>query len=353
MGIAHSLQRRAFLAAALLLFGILMAGTGRAADLSDREKELLPAAQKEGEVAWYVSHYETEVAEQVGRAFEARYPGVKLNILRTTAQVAFQRVSAELKSDAIQCDVLGSSDPSHYVYLKQRDALLKYVPANDAKIVQAFRAYDKDGFFHVTFTGLLGIAYNKEKVTEAEAPKSWKDLLDPKWKNRIGSGHPGFSGSVGVWVITMGQLHGPTYLKQFEAQKPQIGRSINDTQTMLSSGERQVAVVLMQTIARAAERGNPLGLVYPSDGAVLIVGPSGIIKGSRHPNAAKLLMEFLQSVEMAELGRKVFVEPIRPEVGAAPGMRSLATVKLAQPTIDEIEKGIPVVKEEWRELFGN
>lgn len=323
------------------------------AQMTPHETALYEAAKKDGEFTWYIAQYDAETADLVGKAFENKYPGVKANVVRTTAQVAFQRVSQELKASTIQGDVFSSTDPGHYVFLKKLNALEKYVPENDSKIVETFRAYDKDGYFHVNYAGLVGIAYNKDKVTAAEAPQSWKALLEPKWKDKIASGHPGFSGSVGIWAVTMRKLYGPGYLKQFETQAPQIGRSINDTSTMLSSGERQVGIVQMAVVARAAERGNPMELVYPTDGVVLVVGPSGIIKGTKHLNAAKLFMEFLQSVENAEVMRANYREPIRPEVAAIKGMKPMAEVKLVQPSIEEIAKAVPEVKEEWRELFGN
>ena len=331
---------------------VIVALPARAA-MTEHETALYEAAKKEGELTWYIAQYDGETADQVGRAFEKKYPGVKANVVRTTAQVAFQRVSAELKAGTIEGDVFSSTDPGHYVFLKQRKALEKYVPENDAKILPPFRNYDKDGYFHVNYAGLVGIAINKNKVSEAEAPKSWKELLDPKWKGRLSSGHPGYSGTVGVWAVTMRKLYGDDFLKRFEKQKPQIGRSINDVATHLASGERDAGVVQMAVVARSIERGNPVALIYPEDGVVLVVGPSAIIKGTQHPNAAKLFMEFLQGVENAEVIRANYREPIRPEVSAVAGMKPMSEVKLVQPSIEEIEKGVPDVKEEWRELFGN
>lgn len=341
---------RPLLGTALLLAGLVAPAQ---AQMTAHETALHAAARKEGSLNWYVSHYDAEAADKAGDAFAARYPGVKVNTTRTTAQVAFQRISAEMKSGAIQVDVLSSSDPGHYVFLKSRGALVQYVPENDAKILEPFRRYDPDGYFHVTYAGGVGMAVNTEKVAPADDPKTWQDLLDPKWKGRIANGHPGFSGAVGVWAVTVRKLYGPAYLKGLEAQKPLIGRSINDAPTILQSGERHLALVQLSTAAKLAERGAPLRLIYPEDGAVLIVGPSGIVKGGKSPNAARLFMEFLQSVEMSEIVRLTYREPLRPEVAGVPGMRPLSEMKLIQPTVDEIEKGVPEVKEEWRELFGN
>ena len=85
------------------------------------------------------------------------------------------------------------------------------------------------------------ISYNTSKVKAEDSPKAWTDLLDPKWKGKVSTGHPGFSGYVGTWVLMMKKLYGWDYFDNLEKNKPQIGRSINDTVTALNSGERLVA----------------------------------------------------------------------------------------------------------------
>ena len=76
-------------------------------------------------------------------------------------------------------------------------------------------------------------------MKEADAPKNWTDLLDPKWKDKIALGHPGFSGYVGTWVVTLRKLYGWDFFEKLAKNNPQVGRSINDTVTMLNAGERR------------------------------------------------------------------------------------------------------------------
>src|SRR5262245_58446903 len=82
------------------------------------EKTLYEAAKKEGEINWYTAHSDDVTAQALGRDFEALYPGIKAQVVRTTAQVAFQRVTQEIRAGAMQVDVLSSTDMGHYVYLK-------------------------------------------------------------------------------------------------------------------------------------------------------------------------------------------------------------------------------------------
>src|SRR5258707_12668104 len=110
----------------------------------------------------------------------------------------------------------------------------------------------------------------------------------------------------------MKNLYGWDYFENLEKNKPQIGRSINDTVTALNAGERQVAAGADGSTLYSAARGNPLAGSYPSDGSVLIIAPSAIIKGTKHPNAAKLFMEYLDSVDPAKINPNPFPIPLAP-----------------------------------------
>jgi iron(III) transport system substrate-binding protein len=315
-------------------------------------KALEEAAKKEGELTWYVAHYTSEGAEDLGRGF-TEMTGVKVNVVRTTAQVAYQRLLQDLKNNQTICDVFSSTDVGHYVRLAAEGRFEKYVPETESKILPAFRNFDPAGFYHTTSAGLVVLTYNSTKVKADEAPKTWQDLLDIKWKGKVSIGHPGFSGYVGTWVLTMKNLYSWSYFDKLEKNKPQIGRSINDTVTALNAGERQVAAGADGSTLFSASRGNPLAVSYPTDGSVLIIAPSAIMKGTKHPNAAKLFMEYLYSVEAAKINAKHFAIPLRPEVPSPPGAKPISELKTIRPTVAEIDKGIPEVIEQWRDTFGN
>jgi iron(III) transport system substrate-binding protein len=238
------------------------------------------------------------------------------------------------------------------VSLKEKNLLEKYVPENAAEAIDVYKNSDPDGLFYVTAAGLIGISYNTAKLKEEEVPKTWPELLDPKWKDKISVGHPGFSGYVGTWVVTMRKLYGWDFFEKLAKNNPQIGRSINDTVTMLNAGERMVAAGPVGTTMDSAKKGNPLAMVYPSDGSVLIIAPSGIMKGVKHPNAAKLFMEYLLSPPASKVWVEHFGESIRPEVGPLPGVKSAKDVKVVNPSVEEVAKGIPEVIKAWRDTFG-
>lgn len=344
-------SRRSILKAAA---GAAVAGLGwhPAAAQSDREKDLLEPAQKEGEVTWYTSHSDDVTAQALARDFEAHYPGIKVNAVRTTAQVAFQRVTQEVKAGAMQVDVLSTTDIGHCVYLKSQGLLEKYIPANSYDVLEVYKGLDRDGYYHTTSAGMVNIGYATNKLKADQVPQSWPELLDPKWKDKITVGHPGFSGYVGTWVLMMRKLYGWDYFEKLAQNNPQIGRSINDTVTMMNAGERIIGATANGTLLSTAAKGNPLAVVYPTDGAVLIIAPSGIMKGAKHPNAAKLLMEYLLSVDGSKRWVEHYNESMRPEVDSLPGGKSAKDVKVVSPTVEEITSGIPEVIKQWRDTFG-
>jgi len=179
-------------------------------------EQLYDAAKKESEFTWYTAHYDQALATRIGNAFTQKYPGVQANVIKATAQVTYQRLLQDIKAGQIQSDVFSSTDVSHFVQLKQNGNLEKFVPENQAKIVEAFRNADPDGFYTLTWVGLVAVSYNTTKVKATDAPKSWTELLDPKWTGQIASGNPNFSGSVGVWTVALNKLYGWDLVHQAE-----------------------------------------------------------------------------------------------------------------------------------------
>ena len=313
---------------------------------------LYEAAKKEGELTWYVAFVPSEDAEIMSRGFTARYPGVKVNVVRTTAQVAFQRLNQDLKAKSANCDVFSSTDIAHYIDLKNRKLLTQYVPAASATMDKRLQNLDPDGYFHVASAAMIGLIYNTTKVKPEDAPKSWNDLTDPKWRGLASVGHPGFSGFVGVWAIEMRRLYGDAWFKKLAANKPQVGRSIIDTVTTVTSGERSIAAGPINLAAMVASKGNPLAIVAPKEGPVLMLSPSAILANALHPNAAKLFMEFLLgSDEVEKLTLERFGLPKRAGAKPLPGVLGLDRLTL-RPSPQESVDGVPQVIELWRDAFG-
>ena len=324
-----------------------------AAQMAPWEQTLYEAAKKEKPVTVYTAHYNTEEAQSLCNAFEKKYAGLKCNFVRTTAQVAYQRLQQDIQANAPVASVFSSTDVSHFPALKSKGLLMAYRPQNTANMVDSLKEYnDKDGTYWVTAAALMLLTYNSQLVAEKDAPKNWTDLLDPKWKGKVSIGHPAFSGYVGTWVVLMQKLYGWDYFVKLEKNQPQIGRSVNDTVTMLNAKERWVAAGPEATTLMSKDKGNPLAVVYPTDGALLMVSPSAVPTNAPSPNAGKLYMEFLLSKEAGEVQVKSHSLAVMKGVAASPGAKPLEQIKVIRPTEAEITKGIPEVKEKFRDVFG-
>ena len=347
--------RRQFLATAAgaTVGGLAAPAAAVAQDLPPHERELHESAKREGEVTWYSGQYSAETSEAVGRGFTERYPGVRCNVVRSTSQVAFQRLSQDARARVAQCDVFSSTNSGHLTQLKREGRLTQFRPRNADGMLEPIRTADPDNFYQTTFLGLFQLAHNTQKVSEAEAPKSWTDLLDPKWRDQLAVGHPGFSGAIGVWAVQMRKMYGWDYFNRLEQNRPQIGRSSQDPVTLLNAGERTVGVCIPAgTVLLSISRGNPLRLVYPTEGVLAAISPSGIPRNAPHPSAARLFMEYQASKEMSQVIRGLYAEPLRSDVPGPEGSLPLDQVKLLTPTLEEQEKGVPEVRELWRDTFG-
>jgi len=304
-------------------------------------------------VTWYTAQMSGEAAEDMGRIFTSRYPGISVTVIRTTGQVAYQRVLQELKNNAPQCDVFCSTDISHYPVLKARGALARYTPQNAAALAPPFLGLgDLDYYIPVT-ASLQIMVYHTKNVKPEDVPKNWTDLLDPKWKNRVALGHPAFSGYFGQWVLAMRRLYGWEFFEKLAKQNPRIGRSGNDPIAMLNAGESLIGTGPVSTAVQNIEKGNPIGFVYPADGTLLCFGPAAVMAAAPHPNAARLLLEWLLSEDYARACVKWHLEPVRVDAPQMQGTKRLAELKLIRFTPEEIGKGIPEVIEAWRDTFGS
>jgi len=320
--------------------------------MSPKERELYEAARKEGSITWYVSQTTTERADGACQLFMKKYEGVKCNAVRASGQVVFQRIMQEVQANVSQADVISTNDDAHLVILKQAGQLAQYTPENEAAMIPAVRAGGDPGYWSVTAISPLGISYNTRLVKAEEAPKTWEDLLDPKWKNQVAISHPGFSGSTGVWTVALRKLYGWDYFEKLAKNNPQIGRSVADGVNLTVSGERKVSLAPLVLIEDEARKGAPIKAVYPTDGSVLPPGVSAVLKGAPHPNAARLFMEFLLGVEYAEYTVRDTRWPVRGDVKIPENLPPLSNVKIITIPTEEVMKTLEEAQQQFRDTFG-
>jgi iron(III) transport system substrate-binding protein len=309
------------------------------------------AARKEGKVVWYTSLV-LPSAEKVAKLFEAQYPGIKVEVHRTGSQRILQRVMQELSANIKNVDVIHTSDAGHFVLLKEKKLLMQYTPAGVEKFPAGFK--DKDGYYFGLRATVNVITYNTKAMSAAEAPKTWKDLLDPKWKGKQVTAHPGYSGVIATHVLALEHMLGWDYFKQLAQNKPMIVQSANDPGTTVASGERVIGVNGGEYSAyQLKKKGNPIEIVYPKDGVPLVVSPTAIASFAPRPNAAKLFTDFTFTRECQQvMADSEGLYTGHPDVKYPGDKPKLNELKLLSVDAEELEKRNEEIKKRFVEFFG-
>jgi iron(III) transport system substrate-binding protein len=311
---------------------------------------LIDAAKKEGQVSYYTST-DLPVAEKVAKAFEAKYPGISVHTERTGAERVFQRIGQEYSSNIHAVDVVNSSDAAHFIVWKRDGILLPYVPEDVAKFPAEHR--DVDGQFASFRVWLSIIAYNTTLVKPEEAPKSFADLLDPKWKGKIVKAHPGYSGTIMTATYQMQRDLGWTFFEQLAKQGIMQVQSSADPPKKLDLGERAVMADGNEyNIFQLREAGRPVEPVYASEGSPLIIGPNGVFKDAPHPNAAKLFQSFCLSREAQQLIIDVGgLRSVHPDTKDKAGRKPLKDIKTMKDDAAAVEQQGEQIKSHYSKIF--
>jgi iron(III) transport system substrate-binding protein len=312
---------------------------------------LVEAAKKEGQVIYYTS-IDLPVAEKLAKAFEAKYQGIAVRVERTGAERVFQRIGQEYSSNIHAVDVVNSSDAAHFIVWKRDGILAPYVPEDVAKFYPPEHS-DVDGQFASFRVWLSIIAYHSNLVKAEYAPKSFADLLDPKWKGKIVKAHPGYSGTIMTATYQMQRDLGWSYFERLAKQNIIQVQSSADPPKKLDLGERSVMADGNEyNIFQLREGGRPVEPVYASEGSPLIVGPNGIFKDPPNPNAARLFQSFCFSREAQQLIIDIGgLRSLHPQAEEKPGRRPFKDIKTMQDDAAAVEKQGEAIKARYTKIF--
>jgi iron(III) transport system substrate-binding protein len=312
---------------------------------------LIDAARKEGKVVYYTS-VDLPLAEKIAKAFEARYPGVAVRVERTGAERVFQRIGQEYGSRIYAVDVVNSSDAAHLIVWRREGILTPFVPEDVAKHYPAEHK-DAEGLFASFRIGLSIIAYNTNLVKAEEAPKSFADLLDPKWSGKMVKAHPGYSGTIMTATFQLQRDLGWGYLEKLAQQKVMQLQSASDPPKKLALGERAVQADGNEyNIFQIKEGGGPVEPVYATEGTPLVIGPNAVFKNAPNPNAARLFQCFCFSPECQQLISDVGGQrSVHPQVKEKPGRRPFKDIKTMKEDPAGVEKTAEEIKLRYSRLF--
>jgi iron(III) transport system substrate-binding protein len=312
---------------------------------------LVEAARKEGKVVYYTS-VDLPLAEKIAKAFEAKYPGIAVRVERTGAERVFQRIAQEYGSRIHAVDVVNSSDAAHFIVWKRDDLLAPYVPEDVAKFYPDEHR-DPDGLFASFRIGLSIIAYNTGLVKPEEAPKSFADLLDPKWKGKLIKAHPGYSGTIMTATYQIVRDLGWGYLEKLSQQGVMQVQSASDPPKKLALGERAIMADGNEyNIFQLKEAGRPLEPVYAAEGTPLVIGPNALFKNAPNPNAARLFQSFCFSTECQQLISDVGGQrSAHPQVKEKTGRKPFKEIKTMKEDAAGVEQHGAEIKARYSKLF--
>jgi iron(III) transport system substrate-binding protein len=313
---------------------------------------LIEAARKEGKLSYY-SALELNVAERLGKMFEAKYPGIAVRVERSGAERIFQRIAQEQGSGINAVDVANSTDPAHYLDWKKNGWLAPYVPEDAARHFPADQV-DPDGM-HATSCGWIeAIGYNTGLVKREDAPKSYADLLDVRWRGKIVKGHPGYSGAILTATFVLARDLGWPYLEKLAQQKVMQVQSAADPPKKILLGERAVmADGNDYNLVLLKDQGKPVEAVYATEGSPLIIVPSGLFRSAPNPNAARLFQSFFFSAETQQMladdyAHRSFHALVKEKAGRTP----LSEIKLLKADPAEVLAQSEAIKARYSKIFG-
>jgi iron(III) transport system substrate-binding protein len=299
--------------------------------------ELIEAAKKEGKLVYYTANF-AEVEQQVIKAFNKRFPEIKVEMVRAPGGQLITRVKTEAAAGKLAADVVDHSDRA--LMLPLVDLFQDYAPPNAAD-------YRPDSMISPKLwpraTLVWSIAYNTELVKNP--PKTWMDLTKPEYNNKqIGQVFAASGGTTWTRIMFERQVLGEDYWKKQAATNPVLYPSGAPTSDALVRGEVSIAPLLYNAIYPKQKEGAPIKIFFAPEGAPVNPYASGIPKTAAHPNAAKLFLNWCLSEEgqtfmIKELGNLTSLKkaPVYPE-GFDPNV-----VKVWLPNFDQYVK----LHEEW------
>ncbi len=349
------LSRRTLLKGSAVAAAGLFASPLRAAlpEPSAVTPALVAAAKREGRVIVYTS-MDLQVAERLAKAFQAAYPGIAVRLERSGAERVFRRIEREMQARIRAMDIVNSADAANFLVWKRNGWLEPYLPEQVAQHFPA--AYrDPDGLYVTSRIWLATVGYNTKLVAAEDAPRSFADLLDPKWNGRMVKAHPAYSGVVLTATFQIVRDLGWDYLEKLARQNVLQMQSSIELPRRLLGGDRPVMIDGNDyNVIQMKERGQPVEVVYPTEGTPLITGPTGLFASAPNPNAGRLFHSWLHSRETQQMLVDAAAQhSAHAQVQEKPGRRRLSEIKvMATADPAEVEKASAEIKARYTKLFG-
>ncbi len=256
----------------------------------ERQRRLEEGAKKEGELIVY-SNQGVETIQEYANAFRKKYPFIKVETARLQGAKGLDRILLEYRVGKLSADVVGV-DFDNIEELMKAGVHAHYDSPEKKNFPSQF--WDKDGRWYVADYTVVVIAYNTDLVKASEAPKSYQDLLNPKWKNDISiDTEP--EQMVFAMMTEWGDAKTAEYLKSLmrNGAVPRRGHTLQVQ--LLCSGETKIAAEVYppRVMQMKYEKKCPIAMVFPNPTPGSLGSHTGIAKTAKHPHAAALYLDFV------------------------------------------------------------
>ncbi len=314
---------------------------------AEQAAKLYEAAKKEGEVMVY-NQASIQEWEEIGAAFQKKYPGIKVDAFAGTSEAMRDKVLTEAKARKVVGDVMVRANMQDTYTFTQEGVFEPYLSPQDKYFDE--KHYDPKGLWHGHARYPHVIEYNVKSITKEQAPKSYADLLKPEFKGKLGleaNAVPWFSGMLRI----MGRDKGLEYMKKLAEQKPRLISGHTSLHKLVTSGEIPVAAYMYSFRAVADKENGLVEWVNPTEGTSGDAVFVAVVKNTTHPNAARLVLDFVLSEEVAQIMVKQLYIPLRK--GAELG--KLADIaKVQSLVVTDVTWGKEVADNDktFREIFG-
>lgn len=252
------------------------------------------ACTRKKQVWVYTSIYKEVIAE-MDPLLKRQFPDLDVQWFQSGSENVAAKVNAELAGGKSRADLLMTSDPFWYRELKESGKFLNYASPAASAVPVALK--DSDGAFVTVRMPVMVIGYNSDVITAADAPKSWKELGLPKWKNKVSMGSPLESGTTFTAIAMLTKTFGWDILSELRKQEIVSAGGNNSVITRIETRERPVGIVLLENILKAQSKGSPVRVIYPNDGVIPVPSPIALLKESSNPEGAKKVYDWFFSKE--------------------------------------------------------
>jgi iron(III) transport system substrate-binding protein len=308
----------------------------------------MAAAKKEGKVVWYCS-VPIATAQKIANLFQQK-TGIKVELFRSGGSNILRRFQQEGDSGKVFVDVLTHSDPAAASALTKKNLFVPFKAADFDKVPVEVK--DAQGMHVAQRLNVMAIYVRDDMLPEADRPKTWVDLVNPKYKGKIVMPDPNFSSLLVVITGTLGRAHGWDYFDKLRENDIMVVQSNQQVSDMIKRGERPIAMAADAAyVGPVRKQGMKISILYPSDGAFVIASPSSVVRGSPNPNAAKAFAEFMLSKDVQEMFPSEYLYSARTDVAGPPGYPSLTSFKIHPVDYDYIEKESSRIRKRFSEAM--